>query len=208
MRTAALLLGAGLSRRAGGVNKLLVRDAAGVPMIRRAAQTALASGCFAVVAVLGHEAREVGIALGGLAADGRLRSLRVEDPAEGIAASLAAGLEVAARLGAEAAAVCLGDMPDVRPATIDALVAHLAARPAALGCVPCWQGQRGNPVVWRAAAFEQLASLRGDRGGRQLIGRLQARMLMLDVADDGVTVDFDTPERLAWFTARNVPPPP
>ena len=60
---AAVLLAAGLSRRMGAVNKLLV-DIEGTPMVRRAAETLLANG-LALYAVTGHERERVEEALKG-----------------------------------------------------------------------------------------------------------------------------------------------
>jgi len=168
-------------------------------MVRRSAATALASRCFVTIVVLGHQAAEVREALDGPAASSRLRQVQVDDPSAGIAASLAAGLRAARDLQAEAAAVCLGDMPLLRASTLDRLVDTLEQAPAAWGCVPSLAGVRGNPVLWRARAFDTLAGLRGDRGGAQLIEGLGEAMLRLELDDGGILEDFDTPERLAHF---------
>src|SRR5579883_1967376 len=53
-RIAALILAAGQSRRMGEVNKLLI-EIEGKPMVRRVAETVLASRAAPVFAVLGHE---------------------------------------------------------------------------------------------------------------------------------------------------------
>jgi molybdenum cofactor cytidylyltransferase len=60
----AILLAAGESRRMGGVNKLLL-PIDGVPLVRRTAETLLATGIEDVVAALGFEADQVERALAG-----------------------------------------------------------------------------------------------------------------------------------------------
>ncbi len=64
LKAAAVLLAAGLSRRMGERNKLLI-EIGGEPLVRRTAKVYLAAGVD-VHAVLGFEAREVRAALEGL----------------------------------------------------------------------------------------------------------------------------------------------
>ncbi|WP_397475230.1 NTP transferase domain-containing protein [Pusillimonas sp.] len=111
----AAILAAGLSRRMGGLNKL-VQEIDGVPMVRRVAQRALASRCKRVMVVVGHHADDVRSALSGLPVQ------FVDNPEyqEGLAASVRAAAR-AARPG-EALIICLGDMPQVSTVVIDELI--------------------------------------------------------------------------------------
>ena len=202
MRLAALVLAAGASRRAGGVNKLLARDRSGQAMILRTVHAALRSTASEVTVVLGHDRAAVSDVLkaAGLH-DGapRLRVTWAHDHAEGIAASLRCGIARAARSGSDGALVCLGDMPLVRPETMDRLMRVLATDPAALACVPLVDGQAGNPVLWSSRLFEALLLLSGDRGGKLLLERHRASVRQVTVDDPAVLQDFDTPARLAAF---------
>ena len=67
---AVVLLAAGRSSRMGGPNKLL-QDFQGRPLVRHAAEAALASGASPVVVVTGHQEAEVRGALAGLASHPR-----------------------------------------------------------------------------------------------------------------------------------------
>ncbi len=202
------MLAAGASSRAGPLNKLLVRDAAGRRMITRSVETALASRAASVVVVLGHRSDEVAGAMrdDGLHADAarhrdRLRLVRARDHAAGLSASLRCGVASAREAAAQAALVCLGDMPLVRTATLDRLIAALDDDARALACLPTLHGRRGNPVLWRSTLFDALQALSGDRGGRPLLSRHAAAVREVAVEDPGVLEDFDTPERLAGFAA-------
>lgn len=186
-----LLLAAGRGSRFGPEPKLL-QPLAGQPLVRHAAQAAIASGLGPVVAVLGAHAERVGAALDGLAL------ARVTNPAyaEGLATSLQAGL-AAFPAEIDGILVLLGDMPRVTPRHLIALAeAFRGADPAPAAIVPVHAGQRGNPVLLnRRRLGPALASLRGDQGaGRLLAGRGDVLDLALDA---GVTQDVDTPAGLA-----------
>lgn len=191
IRVGALVLAAGLSRRMGEGNKLLA-PLDGAPLVARSVDAALASRARPVVVVTGHEAERVRAALAGRAvvfADN-------PDYAAGLSASLRAG--IGALGGAlDGAVVCLADMPWVRAAHVDALVAAFEAVGERPICVPTFEGQRGNPVLWPARYFAALAALRGDTGARALLAAHAAEVCYVPVADPGVTLDVDTPAALA-----------
>ena len=189
-RIGAVILAAGLGSRFGPASKMLA-PYAGRPMVRRAAEAALASAARPVVAVLGAHAGAVRTALAGL----DLTLVENLDPAAGLSASLRLGL-AALPSGTGTAVVLLGDMPRIEAAHIDALIAAYAtAAPRPSAVVPVNGGRRGNPVLLdlnRLAA--DLATLTGDRGAGPLLKR---RDDVLEVpADPAVIFDVDTPEGL------------
>ena len=96
--------------------------------------------------------------------------------------------------------VLLADMPKVRARHLEALIAAFAAAPAGSICVPVHAGRRGNPVLWPAALFGELASVEGDTGGRVLLSRYPERVRPVAMADDAVLVDIDEPADLAALT--------
>lgn len=173
----------------GTTSKLLL-PVRGEAMVRHAVHTALAAGCDEVVAVLGHEAAAVRAALAGLA----VRCVVNDAHPEGLGSSVRCGH---AAVAPEAALLCLlGDMPDVRPATLQALITALRETPGAHACRPVHRGQPGNPVLWAAAQRPRLASLQGDEGARALLNTLGERLLRVPVEDPGVLLDLDTPQDL------------
>lgn len=187
---AGVVLAAGTGSRFGEDNKLLA-TLEGEPLVRRATRTLLDAAVEfeSVTAVVGHEASRVTAALDGLDVE------VVENPAYevGRSTSIRAGIETVA--GADAALFALGDVPLVRPGTIETLVeAYRAGAGAVLAAAH--EGRRGNPVLFDAAAFEDLAELEGDAGGRAVIlGRDDAALVETD--DPGVLLDVDTPADLA-----------
>ncbi len=187
---AALILAAGESRRMGGVNKL-VATVAGRPLVRIAAEAALASRARPVILVTGHDAAAVEAALAGLS----VRFVRNPDYADGLSTSLRAGIG-ALPAGIDGVVVMLADMPDVGPAVVDRLIAAFHPERHAEIVVPVRAGRRGNPVLWGARFFAALAAVTGDTGGRQLIGRNGESVVEIEMGA-AVTRDVDTPEALA-----------
>jgi len=92
--------------------------------------------------------------------------------------------------------IALGDMPDVAPSTIKALLARAAITRARI-LIPAWKGRRGNPVLWHRSLFPRLKGLSGDEGARQLLPRLAESVEEVPVEDPGITLDIDTEDRLA-----------
>ncbi|HET9993657.1 MAG TPA: NTP transferase domain-containing protein [Kofleriaceae bacterium] len=185
---AAVVLAAGHSSRMGA-NKLLV-ELDGRTLVHHAVAAALASRASEVVVVTGNDADRVRAALAGL----NVRFVHNAEFATGMASSLRAG--VAAVANARAAAICLGDMPRVTAAHLDALIAAFsAAADERAIIVPAHERKRGNPVVWGRAHFPAIAELAGDVGARSLIERNLADVRMVAL-DDAILVDVDTPDAL------------
>ena len=193
---AAIVLAAGRSTRMGGPNKLLA-EVGGKPLVRIAAEQALASRARPVVVVTGHQRGEVEAALKGLP----VTFTHNPDFAQGLSGSLKAGL---AALPAEVdgAIVCLGDMPQVDAALIERLIAAFDPEKGALVVVPTIAGKRGNPVVWSRRFFGDLARLEGDVGARHLIGSYPEALVEVPVTGRGALVDVDTPDALRAVKAE------
>lgn len=181
-----VLLAAGTSERFGEENKLLA-TVEGRPLVAHAGAT-LAAATDDAVAVIGHEADRVSAAL----ADVPIETVRNPDYAAGQGTSVAVGARVARERGADAVAFALGDVPDVRESTYDALFD--VVEEGAPAAVPTVEGRRGNPVVFAAGALSALASLDGDAGGRTLFDRFPPVRIPVD--DPGVLRDVDTPTDL------------
>lgn len=180
-----ILLAAGRSTRMGQPKLLLPWG--NVHLVRHVAQTALGSSLDHLIVVTGHRAEHMQAALDGLPVtlvhndaflDGQSTSVRV-----GVAGL---GADV------EAAMILLADQPLLQSSTIDALiVAYREHQP--LIVAPRCNGQRGNPVLFDRTLFAQLAALQGDQGARPVLQVHQQHVHLVDVADEGVLLDLDTP---------------
>jgi molybdenum cofactor cytidylyltransferase len=188
---AAVVLAAGRSRRMAPLNKLLVTDRAGTPMIRRVVDAALASRAAPVLVVLGHQADQVEAALTGRP----VRFVHAPDYAEGLSASLRAGIG-AVPPEAAGAIVLLGDMPLVGPHIIDRLLAAFDPEEGRSIILPTFRGKQGNPMVWGRSHFAAIQAVNGDVGARHVAAGLADRVTEVEVADDAVLRDFDTADAL------------
>ncbi|HEY6255435.1 MAG TPA: molybdopterin-binding/glycosyltransferase family 2 protein [Xanthobacteraceae bacterium] len=193
---AAIVLAAGRSTRMGGANKL-VAEIAGKPLVRIAAEQALASRAKPVIVVTGHQHERVEAALAGLP----VKLAHNPDFADGLGTSLRAGI-TAVPAGADGAVICLGDMPQVDADLIDRLIAGFAPERGALAVVPTIQGKRGNPVLWSRRFFPDLMTIEGDVGARNLIGRYGEAVIEVPVTGKAAFTDVDTQEALAGIKAE------
>jgi molybdenum cofactor cytidylyltransferase len=197
-RVAAVVLAAGRSSRTSPQNKLLAASG-DMALIVRTVAAARATPACGVTVVTGHQSTEVERAIGVVFPD--VRFVFNPDFSLGIASSIAAGIGALGR-DVDAAIVCLGDMPEIRPSHLAALIEAFETSDGRAVCVPHYQGRRGNPVLWPRCDFRALQDLRGDVGGRQLLERCNDRLRRVDMPDDAILNDVDTPEALAAHAAR------
>ena len=194
---AAVILGAGRSRRMAPHNKLLVTDRTGKTMIARVVDNILSSKARPVLVVTGHQAEQVQHALGGRP----VRYVHAPDYAEGLAASLKAGIAAVPEECA-AALVCLGDMPLVTGRMIDRLLSAYDPDEGRLIVLPTFRGKQGNPMLWDREFFPEILEITGDSGARFLLGQHLELVAEVEMADDAVLRDFDTTESLTTLPQR------
>ncbi len=188
-----ILLAAGGSSRLG-TPKQLLRTADGQTLLRRAAQTALASVCRPVTVVLGASAdaarREV--------EDLPLSVVVNPDWATGIASSLRIGLAaVRADAALDAVVITLCDQPMVSDALLDSLV--IARQTSGHDLVACeYDALLGVPALFGHSLFGALAALGGDEGARKIIRNYQGPLTR--VPFPAGRLDIDTPEQITALT--------
>lgn len=180
MTVVGLLLAAGAGERFGGP-KALARDDDGTSWLLRSVQAL--RPCAEIVVVLGAEAEQAAALL-----PMSVSRIRAEDWAEGMGASLRAGLSGLAPTSHEAALVSLVDLPDVDAAVVARLVAA-ATGPGVLARA-AYDGVPGHPVlIGRDHWAGVVETATGDRGARDyLAGREVALVECGDLAS-GADVD-------------------
>jgi molybdenum cofactor cytidylyltransferase len=192
---AAILLAAGAGRRFGG-GKLLAHWR-GAPLVAGAVRAALATPSERVIVVTGTDPGPVGDACRAAAKDRggaeRLRLVHAPDHAEGMGASLRAGV-AALPTGLRGVFVFLGDMPDVPEEVLPRLVA--AVESGAPAAAPTYKGRRGHPVLFSDSLLPDLARAAGDAGAREVLAILGDRLARVESPDPGVLFDVDRPEDL------------
>ncbi|MFP5469794.1 MAG: NTP transferase domain-containing protein, partial [Alphaproteobacteria bacterium] len=192
-RIAALVLAAGRSSRMGQENKLLIRID-GQHMIARVAGEIVAAGLDPCIVVTGHEAEAVRAAL----SDKKVSFTHNPDYGHGLSGSLRAGLGALPQ-DVDGVLICLGDMPDVRAAHLQKLIAAFDPVEGRAICVPTYQGKRGNPVLFGAQFFAEMMAVAGDTGAKHLIGEHSDQVCEVAMDDAAILLDLDTPQAMSEY---------
>lgn len=183
MSTAGLLLAAGAGRRFGRPKAQV--ELGGRTLVQRGVDLLRDGGCEPVVVVLGADLQ---VAVDGAAV------VVATDWAEGMGASLRAGLAALQAGGASACVVALADQPLVRPDAVRRLIAAGAADAA----VATYGDAPRNPVLLSRAVWADVAaSARGDTGARAWLRAHPDRVTAVPCDGAGSPADLDTPADLA-----------
>ncbi|OCW58711.1 NTP transferase domain-containing protein [Hoeflea olei] len=184
-----VLLAAGRASRMGeAAGHKLLATFGGEVLIRRMAETALASQATRTVVVTGHRGADIARQLEGL----DVELVSNPDYAAGMATSLRCGL--AALDGRMAGAlVLLGDMPAIEASHLDALIERFSSHGGQAIVRACDGARRGNPVILPRAAFAEAMQLSGDVGARALIESGAWSVVDVEIGP-AARLDVDTPE--------------
>ncbi|MGF9756067.1 NTP transferase domain-containing protein [Microvirga sp. 0TCS3.31] len=178
--TVGLLLAAGEGRRFGGP-KALARDDDGTSWLLRAVQAL--RPCSEIIVVLGAEAERAAALL-----PMSVARIRADDWAEGMGASLRAGLTALAPTDHDTALVSLVDLPDVDAAVVARVVAASHGRGDLARAA--YDGVPGHPVLlgrdhWAGV----VASATGDRGARDYLAAHDVDLVECGDLATGADVD-------------------
>lgn len=196
---AILILAAGASSRMRGRDKLL-QPVAGQPLLRRVAETALATG-MPVRVTLPPEAAARRAALAGL----DVQIVEVPDASQGMSRSLLRGLAAVAATEPDAAAglmILPADMPDFTPEALDRLIAAFRGAPGQIWRGASAEGEPGHPAIFPRDLWPALAQVSGDEVGRSVLQANRDRVRVLPLPGAMATRDLDTPEDWAAYLGR------
>ena len=157
----------------------------------------MGSVCSPVTVVLGHHADAIRPHV-----PNRARVAVNPDPDRGQLSSLqTALLELPAE--AEGFAFIPVDCPAVAEETGALLAAAFAAREAStLFVIPRKGGKRGHPVFATRAIAEAMLALPPTAEAREVVHRHVAQTQYVDLEDDGIFTDIDTPEAYRRLVSR------
>lgn len=194
--SSALLLAAGRSERLPPQKLLLSMGRSS--MLVRSLDNLMKSRVDEIVVVLGLNADLVRRHLSkAMAHHGRVKTVSGTELDAGMGASLKAGL-TSVDDRSVAFLIALGDMPFIRPETIDLLLVEFVAKGRGI-VFPVYQGQRGHPAVFHRRYRRELESIHGDWGGREVMERHPHDLLRVEVDDRGVIVDIDDERDYALY---------
>ncbi|WP_257450023.1 nucleotidyltransferase family protein [Archangium lipolyticum] len=184
--TGLVLLAAGGSTRLGHSKQLLRWN--GRSLLRRAAETALASGCHPVVVVLGAEADAHRAELAGLS----VRDVENTRWREGMGGSLRLGMEALRETPSlEAVVLMVCDQPAVTAEHLMALRRTHQERGQPI-VASGYAGTVGVPALFDRSLFAELEALPASAGARPLLAKDPGRVAVVPLP--GGELDVDTPE--------------
>jgi molybdenum cofactor cytidylyltransferase len=182
----AIVLAAGASRRMGRQKLLL--PIGGRPLLARVVDAVVASRVGETIVVVGWESEDLAAILSGKP----VRIVPNPDWAEGQSHSLRVGLAAVTR-DAGAALFCAADQPWLTTDLINTIIDRWRATGASI-VVPTIGSRRGGPVLFSREWFPELAALRGDSGGRQVLAGHRGDVEVVPVGDPRLLQDIDTEE--------------
>ncbi len=191
MAYGAVIAAAGLSSRMGEFKPLLrIRDKT---MIATLVGGLRAAGVDEILVVTGHNAERLEAHLAELGVD----FLRNADYAHTqMFESICLGLR-GLRRPCEGVFVTPGDVPLVQPETLR----EMQRRKAAV-VRPVYGGRQGHPVLLSAEAVTQVLAYGGPDGLRGALRQLYDKTERVEVPDEGVLLDVDTPEEFQMMLRR------
>jgi molybdenum cofactor cytidylyltransferase len=103
--------------------------------------------------------------------------------------------------GWDAGMVVMGDMPFVSKQTLREIKEAYVLQGHSL-VVPCISEKRGQPVLFSVEYFEQLLKCSGDTGARHILEKNREKIHLLEVKDQSIFWDVDTPENIIVHQER------
>ena len=190
--TAGIILAAGASVRFGQLKQLI--KLRGKYLVEWVLDAALKSRLDMVVLVLGHEYQSILKALGDKARHPHLKIVINHRYREGQSSSLKAGLK-SVRKAFSSVMYLLGDQPMINSNTINYLLGQVRESEKDI-CAPVFEGQQGNPTVFKRPIYEDIMMIDGDIGARNIIGKEADRVLYAKIKDPLCFFDIDSQEDL------------
>lgn len=189
MGIAGIVLAAGAGTRMGRP-KGLMSDAHGEPWVRLAVRSMVDAGCDPVVVVTGARGRDVAALVPPSAL-----LVQADDWAEGMGASLRAGLTALAELSEppEAAVVGLVDTPDVTTPVVTRLI-NVLTNVTSLRVLAraTYGGKPGHPVLLGRDHWPGIvAAAQGDAGARHYL-RGRPDLVLVEAGDLATGLDIDS----------------
>lgn len=195
----AIVLAAGESKRMGRPKQLL--EWHGKPLLHHVLESLINSHADEIILVLGHDREWIGKSLPALP----IKIVINPDYQSGIASSLRQGL-LAMDPRSEAFLVLLADQPGIGPEVINRVIQGFQHTIPKRGIVrPVFRGSGGHPVLISVKYLQEALQLQGDVGARPILMNHPEDILEIDVDQDVVLKDIDTPEQYQKFTGRAGP---
>ncbi|MHB1909965.1 MAG: nucleotidyltransferase family protein [Nitrososphaerales archaeon] len=185
MKVACVVLAAGLGSRFGSAKQLAKFSSK--TLLQNSLDVANGSQADYVFLVLGNRASEIMEKLN----TGRSIVVLNKDYKKGLASSIKSSI---LNLPDDCGAVVLmvADQPFLTSKKINALIRKLAKNRRAKLASFAFHGEPRNPAIFSKELFQELKTLKGDRGANHLIKRHIEDAILINSSDPRIFVDVDT----------------
>jgi molybdenum cofactor cytidylyltransferase len=194
-RLSCILLAAGMSKRMGAENKLLI-EINDEPLIRRTTRLLLDYGMEEIIVVLGYQSKDVHAAIEDLPVSCVVNS----DYERGQMTSVHAGLTALTR-ETDGVMIFLADLLLITADDIRDIHASYEHQDANI-LVPQFQQIRGNPIIFSPVQRDSILAGEKNLGCRKLISNNPELVTVFESTNDHVICDLDTPESLILMSQR------
>ena len=185
----AIVLAAGLSKRMGSANKLLLMYK-NKTVLETVIENILAAGIKEVIVVTGHQSEIV---------QNTLKNLPVHvvynpDYEKGLTTSIQSGLRVAKGNGYM---ICLSDMVLIAPedyTTLKTTFEKQIMLDEKCICMPVFNNQKGNPVIFSAFYKELILQHQEMNGCKTIVASHKEHVLLTQMNTPNILTDIDYPE--------------
>jgi molybdenum cofactor cytidylyltransferase len=184
----AVVLAAGMSRRMGDL-KLLLPWAGGKPIVEHILEQLVLARVDHIVAVTGHRADEVGAVAARVGVNVAFNKAYASGE---MLSSLKAGLR-AMPAHIQAALVVLGDQPRIQPRIVGQVMTAYAEGAGTI-IAPSYGMKRGHPILIDRRYWPEILDLPDGGAPRDVINAHADRVAYVNVDNDSVLRDVDTPE--------------
>ena len=193
-RISAIILAAGYSRRMGSLKPTL--KLGGMTILERAIRLFRDLGIKDVIVVTGHGAEQIVPIVHECGA----RAIFNRQFERGMFSSVQSGVK-AMKKASHAFFVLPVDIPLVRPQTIEDLLKayHMGKNKIVF---PVFLGKRGHPPLVDACYRNEILSYSGEGGLRAIFRNHEEESINIEVTDEMILSDLDTPADYELFLAR------
>ncbi len=197
----AILLGAGMSKRMGNLNKLLLPFEESSVLLNSLNQL-LASTIDEVILVLGFDYKIIKEIT---PKHSKLIITNNEAYETGMTSSIKTGIR-RANVSSSHYLICLGDMPLISTQIYNAMLESIKGNKSTdLIFRPEFKGIPGHPVCFSASYKEELLACQALNGCQSVIKNNESKQLTINIDDESVLMDIDTIEDFEAIVKKKSP---
>jgi len=187
-KLSAIILAAGMSRRMGDENKLLLKHNSKTLLLETIDQISNARAIDQLIIVLGHEAEIIRNHIKGK----DVKTIYNHDYKTGQTSSIQTGVK-AAGLDTDGYMICLADMPFLKSSDYEALITFWNLADSNSIVRPFVNNKAGHPVIFNKIYRNDILTESYTEGCRTVIKKHQEQLVYLSSSNEHYLIDIDSP---------------